>query len=77
MNSPKFSISSPEQLVLFGNNFNLAKGKEKRGEKTQGEGALAEGRDGGKKERELLISIDFLIRFHILKCASNLRSDIC
>jgi hypothetical protein len=47
-----------------------------RGRKRQGEGALAEGRDG-KKERELLISIDFLIRFHILKCASNLRSDIC
>lgn len=61
---------------MFGNNFNLAKEKGKREETTQGEGALAEGRDG-EKERELLISIDFLIRFHILKCASNLRSDIC
>lgn len=35
--------------MLFGNNFNLAKEKGKREEKTQGEGALAEEIDGEKE----------------------------
>lgn len=34
---------------MFGNNFNLAKGKGRREEKTQREGLLAESRDGEKE----------------------------
>lgn len=34
---------------MFGNNFNLAKEKGKREEKIQGEGVLAEERDGEKE----------------------------
>lgn len=61
---------------MFGNNFNLAKEKGRREEDT-GRGIVGREKRWRERERELLISIDFLIRFHILKCASNLRSDIC
>ena len=49
--------------------------KRERERERERERDLAEGSD--RERGELLISIDFLIRFHILKCASNLRSDIC
>ena len=52
--------------MVFGNNFNLAKEKGKREEDT-GRGIVGREKRWQERERELLISIDFLIRFHILK----------
>lgn len=58
---------------MFGNNFNLAKGKGRREERHREKDCWQRVEMARKRERNCLISIDFLIRFHILKCASNLK----
>lgn len=76
-------IEFPEMLSLLLRKVSVWKQLEsgqrkgKEGGKDTGRGSAGRGKRRRKRERELLISIDFLIRFHILKCASNLRSDIC